>query len=127
MILYEERPEQAWPMSLGQLATEYRLLKPSDRGFEKAKNSIDEESNVGPNSKDLVAGSSDVFAPMTLRLRSGKLMKRKTDRKSVPHLQFFGCTSKHGNQLMWEPWQNLEDVTGKQKKSNIQNNKKDGG
>ena len=112
--LYEERPERAWPMRLGQLATEYRLLKPSDRGYEKAKNSIDEESNVGPNSNDLVAGTVDIFAPTAMRLKSGKLMKRKSERKAVPHLQFFGSTSRHGNQLMWSPWQNLEEVTGNQ-------------
>ena len=39
-------------------------------------------------------------------------MKRKAERKAVPLLQFFGSTSRHGNQLMWTPWKNLEDVTG---------------
>ena len=122
--LYEERPECVWLMPLGQLATEYRLLKPSDRGFEKAKNSIDEESNVGPDSNDLVAGTSNMFAPTTLRLRSGKLMKRRAERKAVPHLQFFGSTSRHGNQLMWSPWQNLEDVSGNQNEEETEEQKK---
>ena len=122
--LYEERPELMWPMALGQLATEYRLLKQSDRGYEKAKNSIDEDSNVGPNSNDLVAGTSDLFAPTAMRLKSDKLMKRKKERKAVPHLQFFGSTSRHGNQLMWEPWQNLEEVTGNQNEVETENQKK---
>ena len=112
--LYEERPACMQPMRLGQLATEYRLLMPSDRGYEKAKNSIDEASNVGPNSDNLVAGTSDIFAPAAMRLASGKLMKRRTDKKAVPHLQYFGSTSRHGNQLMWTPWKNLEEVTGDQ-------------
>ena len=123
--LYEERPDQMWPMCLGQLATEYRLLKPSDRGYEKANNSIDEESNVGPNSNDLVAGTSDMFAPTAIRLKSGKIMKRKTKRKAVPHLQYLGATSKHGNQLMWSSWQNLEDVTGNQVEEETEDQKKD--
>ena len=122
--LYEERPDCMQPMPLGQLATEYRYLKPSDWGYEKAKNSIDDESNVGPNSNDLVAGTSDVFAPTAMRLTSGKLMKRKTDRKAVPHLQFFGSTSRHGNQLMWTPWQNLEDVTGHQDETETEDQRK---
>ena len=122
--LYEERPELMWPMRLGQLATEYRLLKQSDRGYEKAKNSIDEDSNVGPNSNDLVAGTSDLFAPTAMRLKSDKLMKRKNERKAVPHLQFFGSTSRHGNQLMWEPWKNLEEVTGNQNEVETENQKK---
>ena len=33
--LYEERPDCMQPMRLGQLATEYRYLKPSDWGYEK--------------------------------------------------------------------------------------------
>ena len=61
--LYEERPDCMQPMRLGQLATEYRCLHPSDRGYETAKNSIDEESNVGANSNCLVAGTLDIFAP----------------------------------------------------------------
>ena len=122
--LYEERPDQMWPMCLGQLATEYRLLKLSYRGYEKANNSIDEESNVGPNSNDLVAGTSDMFAPTAIRLKSGKIMKRKTERKAVPHLQYLGATSKHGNQLMWSSWQNLEDVTGNQVEEETEDQKK---
>ena len=122
--LYEERPDCMQPMRLGQLATDYRYLKPSDWGYEKAKNSIDEESNVGPNSKDLVAGTSDIFAPTAMRLTSDRIMKRKTERKAVPHLQFFGSTSRHGNQLMWEPWQNLEEVTGNQNEVETENQKK---
>ena len=122
--LYEERPDRMQPMPLGQLATEYRYLKPSDRGYEKAKNSISDESNVGPNSNDLVVGTSDIFAPTAMRLTSGKLMKRKTERKAVPHLQFFGSTSKHGNQLMWTPWQNLEDVTGQQDETETEDQRK---
>ena len=122
--LYGERPDHMWPMCLGQLATEYRLLKPSDRGYEKANNSIDEESNVGPNSNDLVAGTSDMFAPTAIRLKSGKIMKRKTKRKAVPHLQYLGTTSKHGNQLMWSSWQNLEDVTGNQVEEETEDQKK---
>ena len=104
-------------MRLGQLACEYRLLKPSGCGFESTKNSIDEETGLGPNSLDLVAGTSNTFAPKAMRLTNDKIMKRRTDNKAVPHLLFSGLMSKYGSQLMWGPWQNLEEITGQQDES----------
>ena len=101
-------------MRLGQFVSDYRLLKPSDNGFESTKNSIDEETNLGPNSCDLVAGTSNTFAPNAMRLENDKIMKRRAEDKAVPHLLFSGMMSKHGSQLMWTPWQNLEDVNGQQ-------------
>ena len=112
--LYEGRPEGMRTMSLGQFACEYRLLRPSDIGFENAKNSIDEETNLGPNSSDLVAGTINTFAPKAMRLANDKIMKRRMEDKTVPHLLFSGMMSRHGSQLMWTPWQNLEDITGQQ-------------
>ena len=111
--LYEGRPARMQRMTLGQFACDYRLLKSSDCGFESAKNSINEETNIGPNSRDLVAGTENTFAPKAMRLANDKIMKRRAD-KAVPHLLFSGMMSKHGSQLMWSPWQNLEDVTGQQ-------------
>ena len=112
--LYEDRPEKMREMRLGQLACEYRLLCPSDHCFENAKNSIDEETNLGPNSSDTVVGTSTTFAPKVMRLSNDKIMKRRVEGKAVPHLLFSGMMSKHGSQLMWSPWQNLEDITGQQ-------------
>ena len=48
--LYECRPGGMLGMRLGQFACEYYLLKSSDNVFENVKNSIDEETNLGPNS-----------------------------------------------------------------------------
>ena len=99
-------------MVLGQFSCEYRLLKPSGCGYEKAKNSTNEETSVGPNSQRLVAGTNDVAAPETMMLTNGKVMKMRQDVTAVPKLLFSGIASKHGNQLMWSPWQRLEEVTG---------------
>ena len=112
--LYEGRPERMQGMRLGQLASEYRLLRPSQIGFENTKNSIDEETNLGPNSSGLVAGTNNTFAPKAMRLANDKIMKRRMEDKAVPHLLFSGMMSKYGSQLMWSPWQNLEDITGQQ-------------
>ena len=111
---YENRPERMKRMCLGQLACEYRVLKPSGCGYEKAKNSINEDTGVGPNSDVLVAGTSDVFAPMTMMLKNEKIMTRRQEAMAAPNLLYSGCTSKHGNQLMWSHWEKLESLTGEQ-------------
>ena len=69
---------------------------------------------MGPNSSDLVVGTNDTFAPNAMRLANGKIMKRMIKQKAVPHLLFLGLMSKHGSELMWSPWQNLEEVAGDQ-------------
>ena len=115
--LYEGRPEGMRGMRLGQFASEYQLVCPSDIGFEKVKNSINEETNMGQNSSDLVAGTIDTFAPKAMRLANGKLMRRRIEEQAVPHLLFSGLMSRHGSELMWTPWQNLEEITGDQDKN----------
>ena len=112
--LYENRPELMKRMCLGQLACEYRVLTPRQHGYEKAKNSINEDTGVGPNSDVLVAGTSDVFAPKTMMLKNEKILIRRQEVMAAPNLLYSGCTSKHGNQLMWSHWEKLEDVTGEQ-------------
>ena len=111
---YENRPEVMERMCLGQLACEYRLLTPRQHGYEKAKNSINEDTGVGPDSDVLVAGTSDVFAPMTMMLKNEKIMTRRQEAMAAPNLLYSGCTSKHGNQLMWSQWEKLESLTGEQ-------------
>ena len=111
---YENRPEVMERMCLGQLACEYTVLMPSRHGYEKAKNSINEDTGVGPNSDVIVAGTSDVFAPKTMMLKNEKIMVRRQEAMAAPNLLYSGCTSKHGNQLMWSHWETLENVTGEQ-------------
>jgi hypothetical protein len=123
-VLYEKRPQRMAGMVLGEFACEYRLLKPSGNGYEKAKNSINEETSVGPDTLRLVAGTNDVAAPETMLLTNGKLMKRRQDVTAVPKLLFSGITSQHGNQLMWSPWQRLEEVTGIQDEPETEDQKK---
>ena len=123
-VLYEKRPQRMAGMVLGQFSCEYRLLKPSGHGYEKAKNSINEDTFVGPDSQRLVAGTNNVAAPETMMLTNGKLMKRRQDLTAVPNLLFSGIASKHGNQLMWSPWQRLEEVTGIQDEHETEGQKK---
>ena len=122
--LQENRPECMNNMVLGELASRYRLLKPSGHGFESAKNSINEDTCVGPDSDHLVAGTRETIAPQTMMLKNGKLMKRREDIDAVPNLFYSGCSSKHMNQLMWGSWSKLEEVTGVQDEHETEDQKK---
>ena len=124
-VLYEKRPktEGMDEMCLGQFATEYILLQSSRKGFEKAMSSINEDTQVGADSQSLVAGT-DFAAPETLKLSDGKLMKRRQGGKAVPLLLHSGTASRHGNQLLFSPWRQLEEVTGAQEEEETGDQKK---
>ena len=113
-ILYENRPERVHGMVLGEFLSRYKLLMPSDHGYERARNSIDEDTHVGPDSDQLVAGAPNTAAPETMMLKNGKIMKRRQNGIAVPNLLNSCSTTKHGNQLLWTPWRLLEEVTGVQ-------------
>ena len=51
-------------------------------------------------------------------------MKRRQDADAVPILLFSECSSEHANQLMWSPWQQLEEVTGIQEQEETENQKR---
>ena len=107
-------------MCLAQLLKEYDLLHPSKNGYEKARSSIDEEAQVGPDSDGLIAGT-DVAAPQAIKLTDGRIMKRRSRGAfAVPLLLHSGTTSKHGNQLLFQPWSYLEDVSGIQDEEETQ-------
>ena len=112
-VSYESRPDALKNMRFGQLVSQYRIVWPSDHGYEKAKNTIDDITMVGPDSDVMIAGTLTA-APMTFMLKNGKIMKRRQDGTAVPQLLHSGTTSKHSNQLLWTAWDKLEDVNGDQ-------------
>ena len=118
-VLYEKLPEKMKIMCLGQLLREYLLLHPSRKGYESVRSSIDEETQVGPESEGLVAGTG-VAAPQSIKLTDGRILKRRQDANAVPLLLHNGTISKHGNQLLFEPWQYLEEITGIQEENETQ-------
>ena len=119
-VVFEKLPESMKIMCLAQLLKEYHLLHPSKNGYEKARSSIDEETQVGPDSNGLIAGT-DVAAPQTIKLTDGRIMKRRCRGAfAVPLLLHSGTISKHGNQLLFQPWRYLEDVSGIQDEEETQ-------
>ena len=111
--LYEMRPAAMKQMTLGQFASEYKLLYPSRFGYEAAKSTIDEHSKMGADSDQLIAGTKDFWAPQAMLLLNGGIMKRRNEKAalSLPHR---GKTNKYATMLLWSPWTELESVNGEQ-------------
>ena len=112
--LYEIRPDNLKLMVLGHFASDYRKIKPGGFGFESAKEKIDPETGVGPASTTLVAGNENQTAPHCMELRNGTIMQKRSGPRAVLHLVQSGVPGRYGNQLLWSPWQYLEDVSGNQ-------------
>ena len=122
-VLYEKLPESMRTMCLAQLLKEYLLLHPSKNGYVSSRSSIDEESGVGPASEGIVAGT-DIAAPQSIKLTDGRIMKRRQGVNAVPLLLHTGTVSRHGNQLLFEPWRHLEDVNGIQEEEETESQRR---
>ena len=123
-VLYEGRPEQMRGMRLGQLASEYRLLKRTHKETEAIRSKIDDQTRLGPPSSSLVAGTEETLAPQAMMMANGRIMaKRNNDSKAVIHLLLHGTTSKYVNCLLWSPWQQLEDIATNQEEEETDDQK----
>ena len=121
--LYECRPEKMKGMRLGQFAAEFRRIKPGGNGLESAKSKINPKTGVGPDSDGGVIGRADLAAPQCMQLSNGTVMLRRRGRPAVLHLLFSGAPGRFGHELLWEPWQYLEDVQGNQSDEETQRQK----
>ena len=74
---------------------------------------IDEQSKLGTNSNQLVAGTRDLRAPETMMLLNGGVMKRRTNAAAL-NLLNGGKRNKYVTMLLWSPWTELERVNGVQ-------------
>ena len=115
-VLYELRPAAMEAMTLAQFATQYRVLKPSREthfrsAYEKTVSEIDPATRVGPDSSDLIAGPSNMAAPLSMKLRNEKIMvKRSRGEKAVPHFLYSGAVNRYANRLLFSPWRELESL-----------------
>ena len=120
--LYGIRPAPMRQMTLGQFASEYRLLYPAREGYEAAKSTIDEHSKIGHNSNLLVAGTRDLWAPQTMMLLNGGIMKMRSERAAL-NIHKGGKTNKYISMLLWSPWTELEQVNGEQNEDETEEQK----
>ena len=112
--LYEARPDKMKGMRLGQLAAEYREVQAGGHGLESALGNIDLQTGVGPDSDARVIGEDNLAAPKCMRLSNGTVMQRRVGKPAVLHLLYSGAPGRFGHELLWHPWQFLEDVRGNQ-------------
>ena len=112
--LYEARPYKMKNMRLGQFAAEYREIQAGGHGLESAESKIDLQTDVGPDSDGRVIGDANIAAPQCMKLSNGTVMQRRAGQPAVLHLLYSGAPGRFGHELLWEPWQYLEDVRGNQ-------------
>ena len=112
--LYEARPYKMKNMRLGQFAAEYREIQAGGHGLESAESKIDLQTDVGPDSDGRVIGDANIAAPQCMKLSNGTVMQRRAGQPAVLHLLYSGAPERFGHELLWEPWQYLEDVRGNQ-------------
>ena len=110
-VLYELRPLVTDSMPLGQLACEYRILKPSrdEKAYDRAVGEIDPTTNVGPDSSTTIAGALN-RAPTSMKLGNGKIMVKRSGAGAVPHLLYSGALNRYSNTLLFSPWRELESI-----------------
>ena len=110
-ILYEMRPPSMRSMVLGFFASRYRRIKPGGHGLEAAKNKIDPSTGLGPDSTEKVHGDDDLMAPQCMQLTNEVVMVKRSGKDAVLHFLCDGKTRRHGSQVLWEPWQFLEEIS----------------
>ena len=115
-VLYEMRPAAMEAMTLAQFATQYIVLMPNREthrrlSYENIVAEIEPATKVGPDSADLIAGSSNRAAPLSMRLRNEQIMvKRSRGENAVPHFLYSGVLNRYANRLLFSPWRELESL-----------------
>ena len=110
-ILYEMRPPSMRSMVLGFFASRYRRIKPGGHGLEAAKNKIDPSTGLGPDSTEKVHGDDDLMAPQCMQLTNEVVMVKRSGKDAVFHFLYDWKTRRHCSQVLWEPWQFLEEIS----------------
>ena len=106
-VLYEARPEKYREMTLGEFLSDYRPLKRNSREADTANDKIVEMTQ----SASQATGSEGTTAPQTMLLTNERIVVRRSQGiRAIPHLLYYGITSKYSNCLLWTPWQHLEEV-----------------
>ena len=108
--LYEMRPPSMKNMVLGFFASRYRRIQQGGHGLEAARDKIDPSTGLGPDSTERGAGDDHLMAPQCMKLTNEVLMIKRSGRDAVLHFLYDGKARKHGNQVLWESWQFLEEI-----------------
>ena len=116
--LFENKPPWARNLLLGQFASEFRLIKPNQRGYDRVKSLINRETLVGPPSDKVMAGQQELL-PQCLELTHGALMTRRQEKAVLVPL-YQGTPTEYSSNLLWSPWTLLEDVVGDNEREEVE-------
>ena len=108
--LFEMKPPRVKKMRLGQFASRYRKIKPKGCGFQSAKDKINPDTGVGPDSSERLFGDEHLMAPQSMQLTNGDVMVKRSGKNAVLHLRYDGKTGRHGKQVLWSSWRFLEEI-----------------
>ena len=108
--LYEMRPPRMKNMVLGYFASKYRRIQPGGCGLQSAKDKIDPATGLGPDSSDKTVGDEHLMAPQCMQLANEDVLVKRSGKNAVLHLLYDGRARRHGSQLLWKPWQFLEEI-----------------
>ena len=116
--LFENKPPWARNLLLGQFASEFRLIRPNKRGYDRVKSLINRETLVGPPSDKVMAGQQELL-PQCLELTHGALMTRRQEKAVLVPL-YQGTPTEYSSNLLWSPWTLLEDVVGDNEREEVE-------
>ena len=102
--LYTMRPPAVKNMTLAQFAVQYYKKQSNQKAV------IDPISGLGEESTDPVVGSEEM-APKAMQLSNMIVMKRRTRDLPVPLLMFSNALDNYGEQVLFQPWDTLEQLT----------------
>ena len=102
--LYMKRPPAMGGMTLAQFAVQYYKKHHTQKAV------IDPISGLGEESRDPVVGSEEM-APKAMQLNNMIIMKRRTRNLPVPLLMFNNALDNYGEQVLFQPWDSLEQLT----------------
>ena len=91
-------------MTLAQFAVQYYKKHHTQKAV------IDPISGLGEESRDPVVGSEEM-APKAMQLNNMIVMKRRTRNLPVPLLMFNNALDNYGEQVLFQPWDSLEQLT----------------
>ena len=87
-------------------------MKPEGCGFQSARDKIDPDTGVGPDSLERVSGDEHLMAPQCMQLTNGDVMVKRVGKDAVLHFRYDGKTRRHGKQVLWSQWRFLEEIKG---------------
>ena len=102
--LYSLRPAGLESMTFAEFIVDYYKKRSSQKAV------IDMHTGLGEESGHKMIGT-DMIAPLSMQLTNMIIMKRRTRNKPVPLFMTSEFLDNYGEQALFQPWRNLEELS----------------